>query len=103
MFDGKKVVYRIFTIADYDDGLFKKDAWPRLEVEKSKLFPFIIAVCYTFEKLPPQEMAYQLDFRPIKKAERTPIINYSKIVVGAYYNSNQFSYFRKLTTQLDGK
>ena len=37
---GKKVVYRIFTIADYDrEAAYLKDAWPRLEVEKVNYSP----------------------------------------------------------------
>ena len=69
---GKKVVYRIFTIADYDReaAYLKKMHGQGWKLKKVNYSPFIIAVRYTFERTSPQEMAYQLDFRPIKKAER---------------------------------
>ena len=69
---GKKVVYRIFTIADYDReaAYLKKMHGQGWKLKKVNYSPLIIAVRYTFEKTSPQEMAYQLDFRPMKKAEQ---------------------------------
>ena len=103
---GKKVVYRIFTIADYDReaSYFKKMHGQGWKLKKVNYSPFIIAVRYTFEKTSPQEMAYQLDFRPIKKAERDSYYQLFKDCGWEHItNFNQFSYFRKPASQLDAE
>ena len=103
---GKKVVYRIFTIADYDReaAYLKKMHGQGWKLKKVNYSPFIIAVRYTFERTSPQEMAYQLDFRPIKKAERD---SYYQLFDDCGWehitNFNQFSYFRKPVSQLDAE
>ena len=101
---GKKVVYRIFTIADYDReaAYLKKMHGQGWKLKKVNYSPFIIAVRYTFERTSPQEMAYQLDFRPIKKAERD---SYYQLFDDCGWehitNFNGFSYFRKAHSEIE--
>ena len=102
----KKVVYKIFTIADYDReaSYFKKMHGQGWKLKKVNYSPLIIAVRYTFEKTSPQEMAYQLDFRPIKKSERDSYYQLFKDCGWEHItNFNQFSYFRKPVSQLDAE
>ena len=68
----KKIVYKIFTIADYDReaAYFKQMHSQGWKLKKVSYSPFLVAVRYTFESCPPQDVAYQLDFRPIKKTEQ---------------------------------
>ena len=102
----KKVAYRIFTIADYDReaAYLKKMHGQCWKLKKANYSPFIIAVRYTFEKTSPQEMAYQLDFRPIKKSERDSYYQLFKDCDWEHVtNFNQFSYFRKPVSQLDAE
>ena len=100
----KKVVYRIFTIADYDReaSYFKKMHGQGWKLKKVSYSPFLVAVRYTFEACLPQEVAYQLDFRPIKKAEQEPYYQLFEDCGWEHItNFNQFSYFRKPFSQLD--
>lgn len=100
----KKIVYKIFTIADYDReaAYFKKMHSQGWKLKKVSYSPFLVAVRYTFEACPPQEVAYQLDFRPIKKTEQE---SYYQLFEDCGWehitNFNQFSYFRKPVSQLD--
>ena len=102
----KKIVYKIFTIADYDReaAYFKKMHSQGWRLKKVSYSPFLVAVRYTFEACPPQEMAYQLDFRPMKKAEQE---SYYQLFEDCGWehitNFNQFSYFRKPVSQLDAE
>ena len=102
----KKIVYKIFTIADYDREVayFKKMHSQGWKLKKVSYSPFLVAVRYTFEACPPQEVAYQLDFRPMKKAEQE---SYYQLFMDCGWehitNFNQFSYFRKPVSQLDAE
>ena len=102
----EKIVYKIFTIADYDReaAYFKKMHSQGWKLKKVSYSPFLVAVRYTFEACPPQEVAYQLDFRPIKKAEQE---SYYQLFEDCGWehitNFNQFSYFRKPVSQLDAE
>ena len=65
----KKIVYRIFTIADYErEALYFREmhakGWKLREVSYSIL---LFAVKYTFEKCQPEQVSYQLDFYPMEK------------------------------------
>ena len=67
----KKIVYRIFTIADYErEALYFREmhakGWKHRKVSYSIL---LFAVKYTFEKCQPEQVSYQLDFYPMKKSE----------------------------------
>ena len=102
----KKAVYRIFTIADYDReaSYFKKMHGQGWKLKKVSYSPFLVAVRYTFERCLPQEVAYQLDFRPIKKSERDSYYQLFKDCGWEHItNFNQFSYFRKPVSQLDAE
>ena len=100
----KKIVYKIFTIADYDrEAVYLKDMHSQgWKLKKVSYSPFLVAVRYTFEACLPQEVAYQLDFRPIKKAEQEPYYQLFEDCGWEHItNFNQFSYFRKPVSQLD--
>jgi len=99
-----KVVYRIFTIADYDReaAYLKKMHGQGWKLKKVSYSPFLVAVRYTFEGCLSQEVAYQLDFRPIKKVERDSYYQLFKDCGWEHItNFNQFSYFRKPVSQID--
>ncbi len=72
------------------------------KLKKVSYSPFLVAVRYTFEACPPREVAYQLDFRPIKKVEQE---SYYQLFEDCGWehitNFNQFSYFRKPVSQID--
>ena len=77
---GKKVIYRIATIADYDrEALYLRkmhaEGWKLKEVTYSIL---LFAVKYTFEKCQPEQVSYQLDFYPMKKSERASYLQLFK-------------------------
>ena len=81
----KKIVNRIFTIADYDrEALYLRkmhaEGWKLKEVSYSNL---VVAVKYTFEKCQPEQVSYQLDLYPMKKSERASYYNYLKTVAGS--------------------
>ena len=100
----KKIVYKIFTIADYDReaAYFKKMHSQGWKLKKVSYSPFLVAVRYTFEACPPQEVAYQLDFRPMKKAEQE---SYYQLFEDCGWehitNFNGFSYFRKAHSEIE--
>ena len=77
---GKKVIYRIATIADYDrEALYLRkmhaEGWKLKEVTYSIL---LFAVKYTFENCQPEQMSYQLDFYLMKKSERASYLQLFK-------------------------
>ena len=100
----KKIVYKIFTIADYDReaAYFKKMHSQGWKLKKVSYSPFLVAVRYTFDACPPQEVAYQLDFRPMKKAEQE---SYYQLFEDCGWehitNFNGFSYFRKAHSEIE--
>ena len=95
----KKIVYRIFTIADYErEALYFREmhakGWKLRKVSYSIL---LFAVKYTFEKCHPEQVSYQLDFYPMKKSERASYLQLFKDFGWEHItNFNGFSYFRKL-------
>lgn len=95
----KKIVYRIFTIADYErEALYFREmhaqGWKLKEVSYSNL---VVAVKYTFEKCQPEQVVYQLDFYPMKKSERASYLQLFKDCGWEHITDfNGFSYFRKL-------
>ena len=101
---GKKVIYRIATIADYDREAFylrkmHAEGWRLKEVTHSNL---VVAVKYTFEKCQPEQMSYQLDFYPMKKSERASYLQLFKDCGWEHItNFNGFSYFRKAHSEIE--
>ena len=95
----KKIVYRIFTIADYErEALYFREmhakGWKLRKVSYSIL---LFAVKYTFEKCQPEQVIYQLDFYPMKKSERASYLQLFKDCGWEHITDfNGFSYFRKL-------
>ena len=95
----KKIVYRIITIADYErEAVFLEEmhakGWKLKELRYSYL---VVAVKYTFEKCQPEQVAYQLDFYPMKKSERASYLQLFKDCGWEHITDfNGFSYFRKL-------
>ena len=102
----KKVVYRIATIADYDRealylGEMHAQGWKLKEVSYSNL---VVAVKYTFEKCQPEQVAYQLDFYPMKKSERASYLQLFKDCGWEHITDfNGFSYFRKLRSGIESE
>ena len=100
----KKVVYRIATIADYDrEALYLRkmhaEGWKLKEVTYSNL---VVAVKYTFEKCPPEQVSYQLDFYPMKKSERASYLQLFKDCGWEHITDfNGFSYFRKAHSEIE--
>jgi len=100
----KKIVYRIFTIADYDrEALYLRkmhaEGWKLKEVTYSNL---VVAVKYTFEKCQPEQVSYQLDFYPMKKSERASYLQLFKDCGWEHITDfNGFSYFRKLHSGIE--
>ena len=101
---GKKVIYRIATIADYDrEALYLRKmhakGWKLKEVTYSIL---LFAVKYTFEKCQPEQVSYQLDFYPMKKSERASYLQLFKDCGWEHITDfNGFSYFRKLHSGIE--
>ena len=95
----KKIVYRIFTIADYErEALYFREmhakGWKLRKVSYSIL---LFAVKYTFEKCQPEQVSYQLDFYPMEKSERASYLQLFKDCGWEHIaDYNGFSYFRKL-------
>ena len=95
----KKIVYRIFTIADYErEALYFREmhakGWKLRKVSYSIL---LFVVKYTFEKCQPEQVSYQLDFYPMEKSERASYLQLFKDCGWEHItNFNGFSYFRKL-------
>ena len=100
----KKIVYRIFTIADYErEALYFREmhakGWKLREVSYSIL---LFAVKYTFEKCQPEQVSYQLDFYPMEKSERTSYLQLFKDCGWEHITDfNSFSYFRKAHSEIE--
>ena len=100
----KKIVYRIFTIADYErEALYfiemHAQGWKLRKVSYSIL---LFAVKYTFEKCQPEQVSYQLDFYPMKKSERASYLQLFKDCGWEHItNFNGFSYFRKAHSEIE--
>ena len=100
----KKIVYRIFTIADYErEALYFREmhakGWKLRKVSYSIL---LFAVKYTFEKCNPEQVSYQLDFYPMKKSERASYLQLFKDCGWEHITDfNGFSYFRKLRSGIE--
>ena len=100
----KKIVYRIFTIADYErEALYFREmhakGWKLREVSYSIL---LFAVKYTFEKCQPEQVSYQLDFYPMEKSERASYLQLFKDCGWEHITYfNGFSYFRKLHSGIE--
>ena len=100
----KKIVYRIFTIADYErEALYFREmhakGWKLRKVSYSIL---LFAVKYTFEKCQPEQMSYQLDFYPMKKSDRASYLQLFKDCGWEYITDfNGFSCFRKLHSGIE--
>ena len=94
----KKIVYRIFTIADYErEALYFREmhakGWKLRKVSYSIL---LFVVKYTFEKCQPEQVSYQLDFYPMEKSERSSYLQLFKDCGWEHITDfNSFSYFRK--------
>ena len=100
----KKVVYRIFTIADYErEALYLRKmhakGWKLRKVSYSIL---LFAVKYTFEKGHPEQVSYQLDFYPMEKSERAFYLQLFKDCGWEHITDfNSFSYFRKAHSEIE--
>ena len=100
----KKIVYRVFTIADYErEALYFREmhakGWKLKEVSYSIL---LFAVKYTFEKCQPEQVSYQLDFYPMKKSERASYLQLFKDCGWEHITDfNSFSYFRKAHSEIE--
>ena len=100
----KKVVYRLFTIADYErEALYFREmhakGWKLRKVSYSIL---LFAVKYTFEKCHPEQVSYQLDFYPMEKSERASYLQLFKDCGWEHITDfNSFSYFRKAHSEIE--
>lgn len=100
----KKIVYRIFTIADYErEALYFREmhakGWKLRKVSYSIL---LFAVKYTFEKCQSEQVSYQLDFYPMEKSERASYLQLFKDCGWEHITDfNGFSYFRKLHSGIE--
>ena len=100
----KKIVYRIFTIADYErEALYFREmhakGWKLRKVSYSIL---LFAVKYTFEKCHPEKVSYQLDFYPMEKSERASYLQLFKDYGWEHITDfNSFSYFRKARSEVE--
>ena len=100
----KKIVYRIFTIADYErEALYFREmhakGWKLRKVSYSIL---LFAVKYTFEKCHSEQVSYQLDFYPMEKSERTSYLQLFKDCDWEHITDfNSFSYFRKAHSEIE--
>ena len=100
----KKIVYRVFTIADYErEALYFREmhakGWKLKEVSYSNL---VVAVKYIFEKCQPEQVSYQLDFYPMRKSDRASYLQLFKDCGWEHITDfNGFSYFRKLHSGIE--
>ena len=100
----KKIVYRIFTIADYErEALYFREmhakGWKLRKVSYSIL---LFAVKYTFEKCHSEQVSYQLDFYPMEKSERASYLQLFKDCGWEHITDfNSFSYFRKAHSEIE--
>ena len=100
----KKIVYRIFTIADYErEALyFRKMHAKGWKLRKVSYSILLFAVKYTFEKCHPEQVSYQLDFYPMEKSERSSYLQLFKDCGWEHITDfNGFSYFRKLHSGIE--
>ena len=100
----KKVVYRIFTIADYERQAlyFRKMHAKGWKLRKVSYSILLFAVKYTFEKCQPEQASYQLDFYPMEKSERASYLQLFKDCGWEHITDfNGFSYFRKLHSGIE--
>ena len=102
----KKIVYRIFTIADYErEALYFREmhakGWKLRKVSYSIL---LFVVKYTFEKCQPEQVSYQLDFYPMEKSERASYLQLFKDCGWEHITDfNKFSYFRKAHSEIESE
>ena len=100
----EKIVYRIFTIADYErEALYFREmhakGWKLRKVSYSIL---LFAVKYTFEKCHSEQVSYQLDFYPMEKSERASYLQLFKDCGWEHITDfNSFSYFRKAYSEIE--
>ena len=100
----KKIVYRIFTIADYErEALYFREmhakGWKLRKVSYSIL---LFAVKYTFKKCHSEQVSYQLDFYPMEKSERASYLQLFKDCGWEHITDfNSFSYFRKAHSEIE--
>ena len=100
----KKIVYRVFTIADYErEALYFREmhakGWKLRKVSYSIL---LFAVKYTFEKCHPEQVSYRLDFYPMEKSERASYLQLFKDCGWEHITDfNSFSYFRKAHSEIE--
>ena len=100
----KKIVYRIFTIADYErEALYFREmhakGWKLRKVSYSIL---LATVKYIFEKCQPEQVSYQLDFYPMKKSERASYLQLFKDCGWEHITDfNGFSYFSKPYSEIE--
>ena len=100
----KKIVYRIFTIADYErEALyFRKMHAKGWKLRKVSYSILLFAVKYTFEKCQPEQASYQLDFYPMEKSERASYLQLFKDCGWEHITDfNSFSYFRKAHSEIE--
>lgn len=100
----KKVVYRIFTIADYErEALYFREMHAKgWKLRKVSYSISLFAVKYTFEKCHPEQVSYQLDFYPMKKSDRASYLQLFKDYGWEHITDfNRFSYFRKLHSGIE--
>ena len=96
----KKIVYRIFTIADYErEALYFREmhakGWKLRKVSYSILL-------FAVKKCQPEQVSYQLDFYPMKKSERASYLQLFKDFGWEHITDfNGFSYFRKLHSGIE--
>ena len=99
-----KKQFRIFTIVDLDkeEEYLHEMHLKGWKLNKVTYSPFLVAVRYTFEKCQPQEVAYQLDFYPMKKSERASYLQLFKDCGWEHITDfNSFSYFRKAHSEIE--
>ena len=100
----KKLVYRIFTIADYErEALYFREmhakGWKLRKVSYSIL---LFVVKYTFEKCQPEQVSYQLDFYPMENSEKASYLQLFKDCGWEHITDfNSFSYFRKAHSEIE--
>ena len=100
----KKIVYRIFTIADYEreDLYFREMHAKGWKLRKVSYSILLFAVKYTFEKCHPEQVSYQLDFYPMEKSERASYLQLFKDCGWEHITDfNSFSYFRKVHSEIE--
>jgi len=100
----KKVVYRLFTIADYErEALYFREMHAKgFKLRKVSYSILLFAVKYTFEKCQPEQVSYQLDFYPMEKSERASYLQLFKDCGWEHITDfNSFSYFRKAHSEIE--